>query len=146
MAEEREPSDEELAERLRKLLGEKPESDKDSEPEVDPLEAKLAEIEDQTKQIRERHAMPDVPDWDYKRPKSTMGKETELDYRGIGLGFSVLYALCGPLFVGFGIGWFIDSRVGGSNGRLWGTLIGAIAGLVGAVVMMNAGNRTGPKQ
>ena len=150
MAEDREPSDDELQERLRKLLGDEETNTVARPPfeerEVDPITAKLSDIEERTKQIRDRHRLPDPPEWNYKRPKTSMGKETDIDYKGVGLGFSVLYALIGPLLVGFGIGWLIDNRTGGSTGRIWGAMIGAVCGLIGAVVLMSQVLGSGSKK
>jgi F0F1-type ATP synthase assembly protein I len=150
MAEDKGPSDDELGERLRKLLGEPGDGDRLTPPSdetvPDPVNAKLSEIEEKTREIRERHRLPDPPEWNYKRSTRPIGKQTDIDYRGVGLGFSVLYALIGPLLVGFGIGWFIDSRTGGSGARVWGAMIGSVCGLIGAVVLMSQTSRTGPKK
>jgi len=143
MPEEHEPTDDEMEHRLKHLLGE--DQVEQSEQEVDPIEAKLAEIEERTKEIRARHPFPDPPDWDFKRPDLTKtGAQGNLSYRDLGFGLTVLYSLVGPLGAGFLVGWFIDRGTPGATvGKLWGTVIGAICGLVATFVIISKHERKG---
>jgi hypothetical protein len=142
MPEEREPTDEELEKRVKHLLGEEDAAASEG-VETDPLEARMAEIEERARKIRANNPMPEPPEWDFKRPEpskpSTMG---DVSYRDLGFGLTVLYSLVGPLAAGFAIGYLIDRRTSGSNlGQLMGTVIGAACGLVACFVTISRHER-----
>lgn len=141
MPEDHDPTDEELERRVRHLLGDDAEGgpSRAAESETDPIEAKLAEIEDRARKIRSNNPMPEPPEWKFQRPAVSKSEFSGGNYyRDLGFGLTVLYSLVGPLGAGFGVGYLIDRRTPGSTtGELWGTIIGAICGLVAAVVMIS---------
>lgn len=146
MAEEHEPSEEELERRVRHLLGEDgaPIGPDRAEP-PDPIEARMAEIEERAKKIRANNPMPEPPEWTLKQPDKAKGVTAPGDYyRDLGFGLTVLYALVGPLGLGFGIGYLIDrGRPGSTIGQLWGTVLGALCGLIASFVAISKHERKG---
>ena len=142
MPDEREPSPEEINKRVRDLLGNDKEDD-----EVDPIERRLAELEERTRQVRANNPFPDPPELKYKRSANVTPKfEGGNYYRGLGIGLAILYAFVGPIIVGVGIGWFLSKRNGAGDALLWGTTIGVVCGFVGGLVMVVQSTRTGPKE
>ncbi len=123
-----EPDDDELERRLRELgvLG-------DDADEADPLAERIKAIKEPAGTAASR--LPEVPDWEFNRPKLPGQRDPEKGdaYLGVGVGLSVAYTLIGAILVGFGIGWLIDRSSHGYIGQALGTLLGAIAGIAGAV-------------
>src|SRR5688500_11504173 len=113
-----EPDEEELENRLRALLGEGGERAELPPEEADDFELKLREIEDKAESIKASSRMPEPPEWDYKRPKPKIDPGTDpSNYKGLGTGISVAYALVGCMILGFAIGWVYDRSAGGVGGQ-----------------------------
>ena len=117
--------------------------DSSNEKELDEEELKLREIDERLGALRGK--LPDPPEWDYKRPKSsTKNKVEENNYLGMGVGISVAYTMVGCTLAGWGIGKLIDLRSGGFLGQAIGTLVGAVIGLVAAIItIIKAQNKPG---
>ncbi len=140
MPEEREPSKEEIEKRVRNLLG----NGQDGE-QKDDLESRFAEIEERAKSIRASSPLPEPPEFEIKRPQAPKYQGGNY-YRGVGVGFAIVYAFVGPIMVGAGIGWFITNRTGNQNGLVWGGAIGIVAGFIGRIVTVIQTTKTGPKE
>jgi len=109
-------------------------------------EQKLRDIEERAKAVSQKRAeMPEVPEWDYKRPELPgQHKVDSTSYLGLGVGLSVAYTLVGMALAGWGIGWLIDRNAGtGSTlAQGLGTLVGATFGLAaGIFTIIRAQNR-----
>jgi F0F1-type ATP synthase assembly protein I len=160
MPDEPEPTEKELEERLKKLLGDAESADSDElneielkihgieekltaagqpRAETDDIDAKLRGIEERANKLRASKALP-------QEESRTRPSQSITSYRGLGVGITIAYALVGPLFAGYGIGWLIDRKVGGGSYQMWGTLIGLFAGFAAALVLLARADKTGPKK
>lgn len=96
--------------------------------------------------------LPEVPDLDHLRSKSWEAKtrydnqraETEKrqrrdqqDAQGLGIGLVIAYTIAGVPLGGFVIGWIVDAAVGGNLFKFVGGFIGAVCGVILAIVMIN---------
>ena len=107
-------------------------------------EEELTEEERQLKAFDERlkaaraGAMPEPPEWNFQRPKipGQNDHKDQVAYVGLGVGISVGYTMIGCVVVGWGIGKLIDMKSGGMTGQGFGTMIGALVGLIGGVFMI----------
>ena len=127
---------------LKSMTDEQPEK---REPEEDPLEAQLREIEERAAKLRGGTKMPDPPEWNYKRPTSHQDQRVEKDsesYRGLGVGLMLAYAMIGPIIVGWGVGWLIDRDTGKNSGQTWGTVIGMFVGFIAIVFLLGRANQS----
>lgn len=115
----------------------------------DEAEEKLRDIEERAKKIAQRVEMPEVPEWDYKRPEIPgQNKVDASSYLGLGVGLSVAYTLIGMALAGWGVGWLIDRNSGTTSnlGQGLGTLVGAMFGLAaGIFTIIKAQNRNDKK-
>ena len=99
------------------------------------LEAKLAAFDEKVKKAGGA-AMPDVPDWKFKRPDNQITPGT--DHRGLGIGMTAAYILVGGMGVGWLAGFGIDHLAHSSpTGQAIGGFLGAIIGVAYVVVLAN---------
>jgi len=141
-----EPTEEELERRLQALLGSGPDLGEVSLPKVsdippdDEVETKFKAISDRLDEAQAKRKLPDVPEWNYKRPKSNRGNSSDpSNYRGLGIGISIGYTLVGCMVLGWGIGWLIDRQSGGNSYQAFMALGGCIVGIGMAFWLMNRG-------
>jgi F0F1-type ATP synthase assembly protein I len=163
MPDEREPTEAELEERLRQLLGEAESADSD---ELDAIELKLKGIEEQFQEQKAKREEQDTffdAEFDQKlkqlhekadkakarqqgkavEANRTMGIDSTAS-RGLGFGLVIAYSMVGPLIAGWLIGLLIDRSSGtGNSGQTWGTVIGMFCGFVAAIFLVT---RTSGKQ
>jgi F0F1-type ATP synthase assembly protein I len=157
-----EPSEEELEQRLKALLGEAESADADH---LDEIELKLREFEERLdrnredkaggdrlvdaefeERIRKLHGRADAAkaarDGATREAERTRGVEGT-SARGLGFGLIIAYSLVGPMIAGWGVGWLIDRGRGqGNEGQTWGTVVGMFAGFAMVVFLaQRAGNR-----
>jgi F0F1-type ATP synthase assembly protein I len=116
----------------------------DEPPEIggepdDEMAARLKEVEDKARRLKGGNKLPDPPDWNYQRPASMRKKPEDPGYQGLGLGLSVAYSLVGCMALGWFIGWLVDKAhgSGGTTGQAIGGLLGCIAGMASAMLMVN---------
>ncbi|HEY0866571.1 MAG TPA: AtpZ/AtpI family protein [Fimbriimonas sp.] len=127
------PSDEDIAARLRKVREELSSMELPDLPEEE-LESREREIESR---IDRKEELPEVPEWEFKRPKIPgQPSDDGGSHRGMAIGLSAGYTLMGPPIAGWFIGMLIDRSVGGNSYQMYGTLIGAVLGLIGAVFIL----------
>ena len=126
----KEPEDE--LTRLERLLGERS-TELPEPPSVDEIREKLDAVPS-----RVSREFPDEPELKFKRPKM-LQKETgdSANYRGLGYGLTIAYALVGCMVAGFGVGWLIDRGTGGVTGQAMGGLVGSLVGIGFAFYLMN---------
>lgn len=129
------PSDEELQARLRKLLGEDGSEEDLTEEEVDELELKLREMDDKITEARAKATLPDVPDWNYKRPQEKKPEKTE--YGGLGVGLSIAYSIIGFPLLGYGAGYLLQRWTGSAIWPSTLAMSGMVLGVVVAVFMLS---------
>lgn len=92
------------------------------------MEERLRQLEERASKAKTKHDATRVPD-----PKtSSFDREST---RGMGIGLSIAYAICGAPLALMGIGWLIDNMVGGGGTlfRILGFLIGGIGAIAYAV-------------
>lgn len=146
---ESEPTEEELERRLKLLLGEdkdgpiaRPELAPEPAEEADDIEERIKQVTDKLDKARSQR-MPDVPDWNYQRPKSRLAPENDpSNYKGLGVGISAGYTLVGCMLLGWFVGWIIDRPSHGTTYQAILALVGCIAG-IGMVFWLI--NRSGSK-
>lgn len=144
---DQDPDEEELEKRLQALLGESPSADHGrAEPELAPeppedeIEARFKAVSDRLDQAQANRKLPDVPEWNPKRPERGEPKGSDsANYKGLGYGISIGYTLVGCMVLGWGIGWVIDRRVGGGGNtyQAFMALGGCVVGIGMAFWMMN---------
>jgi F0F1-type ATP synthase assembly protein I len=98
------------------------------------FESKLADIERRADEAlaRRRQAQSE---------QRGVHRESRESARGLGLGFSIGYAILGLPLLGYGIGWLIDRQLGTKTIGGFGMLIGATLGVVFAIVQLNRQQR-----
>lgn len=114
----------ELQERLHKLLGEGASVDV---PMPEPDESEADEIAAKAEALKTgigHHPMPDVPDWQFQRPTPAGSNQSPADYRNLGRGMQLAYALIGLPIVGFGVGYLVDRSTGFGSGKAIGAMVG----------------------
>ena len=129
------PSDEELQARLRKLLGEDGSEEDLTEEEVDELELKLREMDDKITEARSRAALPDVPEWNYRRKQEKQPEKTE--YGGLGVGLSIAYTIIGFPLLGYGVGYLLQRLTGSAFWPSTLAMSGMVLGVAVAVFMLS---------
>jgi F0F1-type ATP synthase assembly protein I len=134
------PSDEELQARLRKLLGEDGRElenleEQIPEEELDELDLKLREMDDKITEARAKATLPDVPDWNYKRPQEKAPEKTE--YGGLGVGLSIAYTIIGFPLLGYGIGYLLQRLTGSAFWPSTLAMSGMVLGVAVAVFMLS---------
>jgi hypothetical protein len=82
--------------------------------------------------------LPEVPEWEYERPKSPIDKSAPpaAYSRGMGLAIAIGMSFLVPVLAGVLIGYFIDGRVGGTAGII-GLVLGAALALALLVRLVN---------
>jgi F0F1-type ATP synthase assembly protein I len=114
--------------------GEKPEETLPEE--LEDYEAEAERIMDDAKRPGD---LPEVPEWEYKRPDYTRKHLDQTDMSGWrmgGVGLTAAYAMLASVIAGFGIGWLLDR---GSDSVTWRailTLVGAVLGLGFAIFVV----------
>lgn len=159
MPDEPEPTEEELEQRLKKLLGEAETADED---ELDQIELKLREVEDKfAEQQEKRKEEESLFDADFEerlrnlharaekaknveqarqKAKEEFSKREMSGAKGAGVGLTVAYMIMGLPMLGAGIGWLVDRKLGTNTWIGFGTLIGAVMGVAGAILTINRAN------
>lgn len=152
-------TEEQLEERLRKLLGEAEHVDPE---EIDEIELKLRDLDDKISAThdsrKEEEALFDAEFEErlkklHEKADSTktarVSKESERkrnyasdrsSAKGLATGMSAAYAIIGFPLVGLGIGWLIDSSLHTTSGKGIGVLIGAAAGMTMAMMLLKRAN------
>ena len=113
---------------------EEPEDTKQQqEPEEDATETARDELLERVKTAASS-PLPEVPEWEFKRPAPRVEPGGSVSGRAFSLGFAALYSLVVPTVGGLLIGWLVDERLG--TGPTWlsvGFLVGALAGFVSLI-------------
>lgn len=91
---------------------------------------KLADIESRSR-IAQRRVEKDQTE------RSGIVSTDQESYRSLGIGLTIAYALIGMPVLCFGIGYGVDYLTGGNWGKALGTLLGAVAGLWYAIMILN---------
>jgi len=115
------------------VVAEDTEETKQQEPEEDATEAAREELLERVKTAASS-PLPEVPEWEFKRPAPKVEPGGSVSARGFSLGFAALYSLVVPTVGGLLIGWLVDERLG--TGPTWlsvGFLVGALAGFVSLI-------------
>lgn len=96
-----------------------------------------AEFEERMRKLEERvQESKTVREALQRETKRQLQSERE-SARGLGIGLSIAYTIIGlPLF-GYGVGYLIDQSTGGQAAKGIAMMIGAIAGIAMAFVMLN---------
>lgn len=111
-------------------------------PEL-PEDKDFDELEAKATELRERAAstgptrMPEVPEWNYKRPRNAATNDDPNNYKGLGIGISVAYMMLGSLVVGLGIGWLLDKAFNQTIFLAIFGLIGALFGIATTFILIN---------
>ena len=162
MPDKPEPTEEELEERLRKLLDEAETAD---EAELDDIELRLRDVEARFQAAQENretddrlfdaefedkldklHERADASKQRREGAKSEAKRKSFVESdssRSLGIGLSIAYTITGLPLLGVGIGWLIDNAAGTTMWKGICMLIGAVIGLAMAFVMMN---KSAPKK
>jgi len=117
------------------LVAEEPEDAKrdQQETEEDATEAARDELLERVKTAASS-PLPEVPEWQFKRPAPKVEPGGSVSARGFSLGFAALYSLVVPTVGGLLIGWLVDERLGSAPTWLSvGFLVGALAGFVSLI-------------
>jgi F0F1-type ATP synthase assembly protein I len=161
-----EPSEEELERRLRKLIGDDPDSDTALLPpsmqppaELDELELKLQEIdqriadagqvgrakaagfdadlETDLQRVESKAAEAKAAQEAARQDREKKGISDGDSARGLGVGLSIAYTIIGVPLLGVLIGWIADSSMGTTNWKGIGMLVGVVVGMALAFVLLN---------
>ena len=114
-------------------------------------------LDERVRSIREQGptSLPEVPDMATfeSRTRKAQGthrvakaqEETRLASdakanKGLGVGLAIAYTLLGLPMVGLGVGYLLDRALGATLWKGVGTLVGAVAGIAFAVVVLNREN------
>lgn len=139
------PDDEEIAARLRRVRDELnqmeglPELPEDRIPQLSPT-PELPKMPDFDERLKDLEARADAAKQRRTVKANTERRKMESDAesnRGLGIGLTVAYAIIGVPLFGIGIGFALDNAMGTQVYRGVGALIGSVAGIVGAVVILN---------
>lgn len=135
------PSDEDIAERLKRVRAdleamELPELPEDRIPQVGPAPA-APDFEDKFAQLEAKMERVKTQREAAQRTEQKKLASSAESSRGLGVGMSIAYTIIGVPLVGIAIGYAFDSSNGGNTGRSVGALLGSIIGVVGAVIMLN---------
>ena len=107
--------------------------------DLDALDAQLSALNEKAQAARQR--MPNVPDWEYKRPQSGPGSKPDYsdkdNYRGLGLGITAAYLLVGFMIVGFGLGYLVNKVFKTANFEVILGMAGAVAGIAMIIYLTN---------
>lgn len=102
------------------------------------IEKKAEELKSKVQQAGQSQ-MPDAPEWQYQRPRSTM-KQAPNDYKSLGVGMTIAYSLVGSMAVGFGLGWVIDHFAKTTIFAALGGMVGALFGIYVTFVLTQRAN------
>lgn len=113
-------SPEEIAEEARQKISET----------SNEFEARMAELEKRGAAAKARYEAT-------KTKVATERKESGDSARGLGIGLAVAYAIIGAPLAGFGAGFLIDKANGGDTWKGILGLIGSVAGVAYAILILN---------
>ena len=158
-SEEPHETEEELEERLKRLLGEGQFADSEEAAEI---ELKLRDIDDRFEaqrearkkddatmesefegRLRNLHARADNAKErlvESEREKQRRYAAERDSAKGLGIGLTVAYTIIGLPLAGVGVGWLIDRGLGTTSGKGIGVLIGAALGMVMALIILKRSN------
>lgn len=117
--------DEAVDERLREMQAKGP-LDLPDVPNVDALERR-------TTQARTSHNVAKAQE------ASRLASDSKAS-KGLGVGLAIAYTLLGLPMAGLGIGFLVDHLTGSNGWKGIGTVVGAVAGIAFAVMMLNREN------
>jgi F0F1-type ATP synthase assembly protein I len=135
------PSDDDIAERLKRVRAELEGMDLPELPEgqipqlraappTPEYEARLRALEEKIDQAKTQRAAKQRAD------ERRLQSDSE-SHRGLGIGLTVAYTIIGlPLF-GIGVGYLLDRSLGTQTYQGIGALVGSVLGVVGAIVVLN---------
>ena len=160
MPEEPEPTEEELEERLRKLLDEGKFADSEDLQEIElklrDAEERIAaqreerkgsealfdaEFENRLQRLHERANRAKAANESVKREKERNLAADRESAKGLGIGLTIAYTIVGLPLAGAGIGWLIDRSTNSTQGVGIGAVVGAALGLAMAILMLNKQNK-----
>ncbi len=119
-------SDEEVNARLNAIKGQ----GRASLPDVPLGDSRLRELEARTTKARGTHHQA-------KGGEPSARASDQKAAKGLGVGLAIAYAFLGLSMAGLGIGYLIDQATGSSAWKGLGTVVGAIGGIVFAIVLSN---------
>ncbi len=76
-----------------------------------------------------------------KREENRKMESSRQSARGLGVGLSIAYTLIGLPLIGVAIGWFLDSRTGGTAYKGIGAVAGTVLGIVMTVLLLSRADR-----
>jgi len=76
-----------------------------------------------------------------KREENRKMESSRQSARGLGVGLSIAYTLIGLPLIGVAIGWFLDSRTGGTAYKGIGAVAGTALGIVMTVLLLSRADR-----
>ncbi len=155
-------TEEELEERLRKLLGEGALADSE---ELGEIELKLRDIDSrfadqhESRQEKERLSAAELKDglknlhvraegWKVRTAAQSAEKKRQAMAdvhvaKGLGLGLTVAYTIIGVPLAGLAVGWVIDHYAGTTTAKGIGMLIGAGIGMAMALFILKRSSEDG---
>ncbi|RYG36753.1 hypothetical protein EON81_08760 [bacterium] len=99
-------------------------------PQVDEYDDRFRDLHAKTFAAREAR--------DTQARQEARRRETDqADYRGLGTGLQIAYAIIGLPIFGFGAGWLLDNALHGTAWKPILTMLGAVAGIGYAVWHLN---------
>ncbi|CAN5539907.1 hypothetical protein BH11ARM2_BH11ARM2_38870 [soil metagenome] len=104
-------------------------------PQVDEYDDRFAALHAKTESARQKREQE-------TREVNRRITADQENYRGLGFGLQLAYAIIGMPLLGFGIGWLLDKSLGGDGWRPIMTLLGAVLGIGYAVWQLNRQNRS----
>ncbi len=160
MPDEHEETEEQLEDRLRKLLGDAETTDSD---ELDEIELKLRGLEDKISAHQEErketegffdaefeerlgklhdkaNLAKEIAEGKKREQQRNFASERETA-RGLGFGLTIAYTIIGLPLAGLFIGWLIDRSLGTTMAKGIGVIVGAALGMVMALVMLAKTNQ-----
>jgi hypothetical protein len=107
-------------------------------PEIDAIEAKRAALEEKVEKAAGA-PLPEVPDWDYKRPHVAALKKPEENggNNGLAQGFAIGYSVIGGAIAGLLLGLGLQKWLGFVAGPGIGATVGLGVGVFLAIRMTN---------
>lgn len=135
------PSDEDIAERLKRVRAELdamelPELPEERIPQVPPgpaapdVDDRLREMDEKVRRVKGR--------WEAaQRQEAKQNESSAQSSKGLGLGLSIAYTIIGLPLVGYGVGVLISNFTGDLHWKGNGGFVGSVLGVVGAILMLN---------
>jgi hypothetical protein len=129
-------------------MGEDEKGSENGSEELSEEEKLFARVEALKARTRVSQQLPEVPEFEFKRPASGPGSKEPLgptdggQARELGIGIMAAYTMVGSMVVGFGGGWLADKLL--KSGNLWtalGGAGGAIFGIVATMVLLQRASK-----